>query len=273
MSAKRAALTAVAAGLILCGRLRAAADADSAASRVDALLARMSLSEKIALLHGVPEPAATDQGQAGYLAGLARLGIAPLRLAHGPPGVLARYPSTGLTATNPNTIVVLNLSQPVALPWLDRVKAVLLMWYPGDEGGPATASLLLGRVRPAGRLPLTWPRRLEDGLANDPMHPERSSAGVDGRSTFSEGIFIGYRCFDRQGLEPLYPFGYGLSYTSFEYRDLALAAAADGGLDASFTLRNVGPAAGDEVPQVYLGPPQPAPRGAQFAHRALVGPR
>jgi beta-glucosidase len=91
MSAKRAALTAVAAGLILCGRLRAAADADSAASRVDALLARMSLSEKIALLHGVPEPAATDQGQAGYLAGLARLGIAHDAAALGIDVVLEPY--------------------------------------------------------------------------------------------------------------------------------------------------------------------------------------
>ena len=142
------------------------------------------------------------------------------------------------------------------------------MWYPGDEGGPATADLLLGRVSPAGRLPFTWPRRLEDDVANDPMHPERSSGGVDGRSRFSEGIFIGYRWFDRQGLEPLYPFGYGLSYTSFEYRDLALAAAADGGLDASFTLRNVGAAPGDEVPQVYLGR-----AGARAARRPVRASR
>ena len=99
MSAKRTALGAAVVGLILSGTTHAAGDASSAVSSVDALLARMSLSEKIALLHGVPEPAATDQGQAGYLAGLPRLGIAPLRLSDGPPGVLTRYPSTGLTAT------------------------------------------------------------------------------------------------------------------------------------------------------------------------------
>ena len=83
-----------------------------------------------------------------------------------------------VAAANPNTVVVLNVAEPVAMPWLDRVRAVLLMWYPGDEGGRASADLLLGRANPAGRLPFTWPRRLEDGPANDPAHPERSSEGI-----------------------------------------------------------------------------------------------
>jgi beta-glucosidase len=175
-----------------------------------------------------------------------------------------------VAAANPNTIVVLNVSEPIAMPWLDRVKAVLLMWYPGDEGGPASADLLLGRASPAGRLPFTWPHRLEDGPANDPAHPERSSLGIDGQTTYSEGIFVGYRWFDAQQIEPLFPFGFGLSYSRFEYADLRLQRAADGGLDANFYLRNAGAWPADEVPQLYLGPPGGDPGGAQFASRALA---
>jgi beta-glucosidase len=175
-----------------------------------------------------------------------------------------------VAAANPNTVVVLNVSEPIAMPWLDRVKAVLLMWYPGDEGGRASADLLLGRVSPAGRLPFTWPRRLEDGPANDLAHPERSSDGIDGQTRYSEGIFVGYRWFDAQHIEPLFPFGYGLSYTKFDYTDLRVGRAEDGGLDASFTLHNTGTHDSDEVPQLYLGPPTPAPAHAQFANRALA---
>ncbi len=175
-----------------------------------------------------------------------------------------------VAAVNPNTIVVLNTSEPIAMPWLDKVKAVLLMWYPGDEGGWATADLLLGRVSPSGRLPFTWPRRLEDSVANDPAHPERSSPGVDGKTLYSEGIFVGYRWFDQQQIAPLYPFGFGRSYTRFDYSDLVVAAAADGGLDVNFRVHNTGPIAGDEVAQLYLGPPLQRPPGVQFAPRALA---
>jgi beta-glucosidase len=175
-----------------------------------------------------------------------------------------------VAAVNPNTIVVLNVSQPVALPWLDKVKAVLQMWWPGDEGGWATADLLLGKVSPAGRLPFTWGRTLTDYPATDPKHPERLGANADGKGVFSEGIFVGYRWFDDNNIEPLFPFGFGLSYTSFDYSKLKVAHAADGGLDVSFVLKNTGSTASDEVPQVYLGAPQPAPGDAQFAKRALA---
>ena len=175
-----------------------------------------------------------------------------------------------VAAVNPNTIVVLNVSQPVALPWLDKVKAVLQMWWPGDEGGWATANILLGKTSPAGRLPFTWGKRLEDYAANDPAHPERSSAGVNGVTTFSEGVHVGYRWFDKQKTAPLFPFGYGLSYTTFGYSDLKALPASDGGLDVSFKLRNTGGAASDEVPQVYLGAPGQRPAGADFAMHALA---
>ncbi len=175
-----------------------------------------------------------------------------------------------VAAVNPNTIVVLNVSQPVALPWLSKVKAVLLMWFPGDEGGWATADVLLGRVSPAGRLPFTWMKTMDQAPANDPKHPERSSKHGEGKTIYAEGVNVGYRWFDKNDIEPLFPFGYGLSYTKFEYSDLKAARAADGGLDVSFRLRNAGSAASDEVPQVYLAAPSQAPQGAQFAPRALA---
>jgi beta-glucosidase len=176
-----------------------------------------------------------------------------------------------VAAVNPNTIVVLNTSFPVAMPWLEKVKAVMEMWWPGDQGGPAAANLLLGRVSPAGRLPFTWPKSLDQMLANDPAHPERSNRGVDGKTTYSEGIFMGYRWFDQQNRAPLYSFGHGLSYTSFTYSKPKAARAPDGGLDVSFTIKNIGKAASDEVAQIYLGSPKSAPEGAQFAVRALAG--
>ena len=175
-----------------------------------------------------------------------------------------------VAAANPNTIVVLNTSQPVALPWLNKVKAVLEMWWPGDEGGWSTANLLLGKASPAGRLPVTWAARLTDYPATDPRYPERSLKGVGGKTTFSEGVNVGYRWFQKEHIQPLFPFGYGLSYTSFAYSGLEVQKAADGGLNLSFTIRNTGKVSSDEVPQAYLGAPSSIPAGVQFPVNALV---
>jgi beta-glucosidase len=171
---------------------------------------------------------------------------------------------------NPNTVVVLNTSQPVALPWIDKVKAVLEMWWPGDEGGWSTANLLLGKASPAGRLPVTWGRQLSDYAATDPHHPERSFKGVDGKTTYTEGVNVGYRWFDKENIEPLFPFGYGLSYTTFQYSGLKVTKAPDGGLDLTADIKNTGNVDSDEIPQVYLGAPSNAPNGVQFPVRALV---
>ncbi len=175
-----------------------------------------------------------------------------------------------VAAVNPNTIVVLNTGQAVELPWLKNVRAVLEMWYTGDEGGWAAANLLTGKASPAGRLPFTWPRRIEDMPATDPAHPERSGSGVDGKTQYAEGIFIGYRWVDHKGIDPLFPFGFGLSYSRFEYSDLTVRRAADGGLDVSCTIRNSGKRTSDEVVQVYLGSPESPPAGVAFAVRALA---
>jgi beta-glucosidase len=175
-----------------------------------------------------------------------------------------------VAAVNPHTIVVLNTSQPVAMPWADRVKAILEMWWPGDEGGWATAKLLLGQANPAGRLPVTWAKALTDYPADDPRHPERSSAGLDHKTTFSEGLDVGYRGFDRQGVQPLFPFGHGLSYSRFVYSDLTAKRASDGGIDLTLRIRNAGPMDGDEAPQVYLGAPANPPAGIAFPVRKLI---
>jgi len=175
-----------------------------------------------------------------------------------------------VAAANPNTIVVLNTSQPVALPWIGKVKAVLQMWWPGDEGGWATANLLAGKTSPAGRLPVTWAKALTDYAATDPKHPERSMKGVDGKTTYTEGVNVGYRWFDKEGIAPLFAFGHGLSYTTFEYSGLKVDKASDGGLDVSVRINNNGSVDSDEVPQVYLGAPSDVPEGVQFPVRALA---
>jgi beta-glucosidase len=175
-----------------------------------------------------------------------------------------------VAAVNPNTIVVLNTSQPVALPWIDKVKAVLEMWWPGDEGGWSTANLLLGKTSPAGRLPVTWAKRLEDYAATDPKHPERSKKGVDGKTTFSEGVNVGYRWFDHEKIDPLFAFGHGLSYTTFEYSGLKIENTSDGGLDVQVNIHNTGNMDSDEVPQVYLGAPSKIPTGVEFPVRTFA---
>jgi len=175
-----------------------------------------------------------------------------------------------VAAVNPNTVVVLNTGQAVAMPWLHRVRAVLEMWYTGDEGGWAAANLLTGRANPAGRLPITWPQRLADGPANDPRHAERSSKGIDGKTVYGEGIHVGYRWFDHEKIEPLFAFGFGLSYTTFKYSDLTVVKSAHGGLNVACRVQNTGIRAGDEVVQVYVGAPTPLPAGVEFAVRALA---
>lgn len=172
---------------------------------------------------------------------------------------------------NPNTIVVMNISQPVAMPWLRKVKAVLLMWWPGDEGGWATANLMLGKADPGGKLPFTWAYKLTDYPATDPAYPERLAKGIKGKTIYSAGIFIGYRWFDKQKIKPMFPFGYGLSYTTFRYSDLHLLRQPNGAIEVSLNVKNTGSVAGDVIPEVYIGAPETPPTGIPFAVRTLCG--
>jgi beta-glucosidase len=175
-----------------------------------------------------------------------------------------------VAAVNPNTVVVLNTSQPVAMPWVDKVKGVLEMWWPGDEGGTAAAKILLGSANPGGHLPMTWAKALTDYPATSPAHPERSAKGVDGKTTFSEGLLVGYRWFDDQHIQPLFPFGFGLTYTSFAMSALQVTSLPDGGARASLRVKNTGSVAGDAVPQVYLDAPETKPESVQFAPKTLA---
>lgn len=170
-----------------------------------------------------------------------------------------------VAAAKARTTVVLNTGDPVLMPWLDETGAVLQMWYPGQEGADATAALLLGEANPGGKLPVTFP-------PSDDQTPIAASAerypGVDGKTTYEEGILVGYRWFDAREVEPLFPFGHGLSYTTFAYSTLR-ATPVYGGFDVTFRVRNTGDVAGSEVAQVYLGPPDDPP--VSMAPRQLVG--
>jgi beta-glucosidase len=153
-------------------------------------------------------------------------------------------------AANPNTIVVIAAGAPVAMPWLKDVRAVLDQWYAGTENGNAIAEVLYGQANPSGKLPQTFPKSLADMPARTPeQYP-----GKDGKAIYSEGLKVGYRWFDSEGIEPLFPFGYGLSYTSFGYSRLKAAAKRDRAT-VSFSLANTGARRGAEVTQVYLGFP------------------
>jgi beta-glucosidase len=176
-----------------------------------------------------------------------------------------------VAAANSNTIVVLNTSQPVAMPWLAHVKGVLEMWWPGDEGGWATSKILLGKATPSGHLPVTWAKRLADYPATDPSHPERADKGVDHTTTYSEGLLVGYRWFDSQHIEPQFPFGFGLGYGAFAISDVRAERGADGGASVHLRLRNTGKTADDAVPQIYLEAPLNRPDGVAFAPRTLAG--
>jgi beta-glucosidase len=171
-----------------------------------------------------------------------------------------------IAAVNPRTIVVLNTGDPVTMPWVGKVPAILEMWYPGQRVGEATAALLLGDASPSGKLPVTFPVRLED---NPTFSPDGSRyPGIANEERYDEGIFVGYRWYDAHAIQPLFPFGHGLSYSRFRYADLDLRERGDG-FDATFVVQNTGRRRATEVAQVYLGPPSHAP--APIAVRALVG--
>lgn len=164
------------------------------------------------------------------------------------PGDQDRFISALATETEARVVVVLNTGAPVTMPWADDVAAILQMWYPGQAGGEATARLLLGLDAPSGKLPVTFPRSEADVPATDTLH----YPGVDNVQEYAEGLFIGYRWYDRHNIEPLFPFGHGLSYTSFAYRDLAVEHGNGDSVTLSFTLSNTGSRSGTETPQVYL---------------------
>ncbi|MER5433437.1 glycoside hydrolase family 3 C-terminal domain-containing protein [Streptomyces sp. NPDC002588] len=146
-----------------------------------------------------------------------------------------------VAAANPNTVVVVNSGSPVELPWREDVAAVLLTWFPGQEGGAALADVLTGAHEPGGRLPTTW------GSLTDA--PVTGVVPADGELPYTEGVFIGYRAWEKEGRTPSYPFGHGLGYTGWTYESVDIT-----GLTVTVRLRNSGERPGREVVQVYLAP-------------------
>ncbi|MBN2201964.1 glycoside hydrolase family 3 C-terminal domain-containing protein [bacterium] len=155
-----------------------------------------------------------------------------------------------VSAVNPNTAVVLYSGAMIDMnAWVDSVEALVQVWFPGQEGGTAIADILFGDANPSGKLPTTFARKWEDCPAYGRFPGEK------GRVEYSEGLYVGYRYFDRYGIEPLFPFGHGLSYTTFEYGKLKVSPSrigADGKVKVRVSVRNTGPVAGAEVVQVYV---------------------
>jgi beta-glucosidase len=164
-----------------------------------------------------------------------------------------------MAAANKNTIVVMTSGGGVDMrSWVDRVPALLETWYPGQEGGTALAEVLFGDVNPSGRLPVTFERRWEDNPVHDSYYPDAGTKRV----VYKEGVFVGYRGYEHAGTKPLFPFGSGLSYTTFQYSNLAIkafpAVVSKKGYsgpryEVSFDVKNTGTREGADVAQVYVG--------------------
>lgn len=164
---------------------------------------------------------------------------------------------SAVAAANPHTIVVIESGSAIVMPWFGQVSAVLEAWYPGQSGGPAIADLLFGKANPSGKLPITFPASVSQ--LPRPSIPQPPDNTTPFPVNYSEGFNVGYKWFDANGLTPLFPFGFGLSYTTFSITGAALtnnlSAATNPNLQVTFTLTNTGRVAGAEVAQVYLGLP------------------
>lgn len=155
-----------------------------------------------------------------------------------------------VAAVNKNVVVVLYGATPILMnEWIDQVPAIINGLYPGQEGGNALANIIFGDVNPSGKLPVTFPKRWEDSPVHNTYPGPRDSA------EYSEGIFVGYRYWDKEDIEPLFPFGFGLSYTTFEFSDLKLSEASMGKEDelaVELSVTNTGEIEGDEIVQLYI---------------------
>jgi beta-glucosidase len=182
---------------------------------------------------------------------------------------------SAVAAANPHTVVVIDAGAPVAMPWLNQVASVVDAWYPGQTSGTALASVLFGQTDPGGHLPVTFPASLS-------QVPASTTAEFPGNGTevqYSEGVDVGYRWYDSTHSTPLFPFGYGLSYTSFAFSDLHVRqASTDGTRDVQVTAKvtNTGERAGSDVAQLYLGDPAASgepPRQLEGFQRVTLAPR
>lgn len=178
---------------------------------------------------------------------------------------------SAIAAANPKTVVVLKTNAAALMPWVGSVPAILDAWFPGEEDGNIVAKLLFGQANPSGKLPVTFPVLASDlPTAGSPQQYPGVSVNGTPTITYSEGLDMGYRWYDSQNIAPLFPFGYGLSYTTFSISGLTVTPAGGNGaqpVTVSFFVRNTGTVAGAEVPQVYLG----LPSGTGEPPKRLVG--
>lgn len=163
-----------------------------------------------------------------------------------------------VASINPNVVVVLNSGGAVDLsPWIANVKGLIMAWYPGQEGGTALAEILTGRISPSGKLPFTYYYKLEDSPSfnnyySNTRNVHSSAKNEEKHVEYKEGIFHGYRGSDRSGIKPIYPFGYGLSYSDFEFSGLELDKIGDNHVKITFNVRNIGLQEASEVAQIYV---------------------
>ncbi len=171
-----------------------------------------------------------------------------------------------VAAANPHTVVVVDAGAPIAMPWLSQAASVVDAWYPGQSNGTSLADVLFGKVDPSGHLPVTFPT----SLSQVPASAAAQFPGVNGQVLYSEGLDVGYRWYDANNLAPLFPFGFGLSYTKFAFSHLSIQRTGTGGVydvGVSAKVTNVGHTAGADVAQLYLGDPA----SAHEPPRQLVG--
>jgi beta-glucosidase len=158
---------------------------------------------------------------------------------------------SSVAAVNPRTIVVLDDNSAINMPWRDQVAGIFEAFYPGQQIGTAVAALLFGDVNPSGKLPVTFPQ----SIADVPANTAAQWPGTNGQVTYSEGLDVGYRWYDAKNITPMFPFGYGLSYTTFGFGNLHVGAMSGGSAPVSATLTNTGSRAGTDVVQLYVGDP------------------
>lgn len=182
-----------------------------------------------------------------------------------------------VAAANPHTIVVLESGGAVKMPWIDQVSAVLESWYPGIRGAAAIANILFGDVNPSGKLPITFPKSEADlphpEETKQPAGPSKDMPGIPGFKVnptpfdvhYDEGLKVGYKWYDAEHKEPLFPFGFGLSYTTFSYSDLK--ATPGDAMEVSFRVTNTGKRPGEEIAEIYAS----LPASAQEPPRRLAG--
>ncbi len=157
-----------------------------------------------------------------------------------------------ISAVNPRTIVVINAGGGIDMnDWIDKAKGVVMAWYPGQEGGQALAEILTGKLSPSGKLPISIEKRWEDNPCHDSYYENTEEREVK-TVEYREGIFMGYRGYDKSNIQPLFPFGYGLSYSKFRYSDLRLIKEGKKDVRVSFTLKNIGSMEAKEIAEIYV---------------------